>query len=201
MEQNKITSEEDWDDFVDSKTLIEQVNSSFNLLNYIDKKFLTQKVPSSSGWTRKMRCPFHKNGSERTPSLFINNNKNIFYCQACGISGGIVQFIANSTQNSEEYIANTLLKYKNNKTDINQQLKQENQLEKKRKSITVLYNISDLFRTFIINHFDDNNALLYVDKLMNSFDILRYFDEDKVDENVEELYKTFENYLNSYDRR
>ena len=198
MDDNFKNSGEDWDECCSSKVIIEQANSSFNLLSYIESKYLTETVPSSSGWTKKMKCPFHKNGSERTPSLFINYKKNMFYCQACGVSGGIVQFIANTSQKSEELIAECLLKDINGSKNINSRLEQERKIEEKRKAIKVLYDISDLFRDFIQTYLDDDEALSYIDKLMTGFDNVRSINEESVEANIEELYKNFYNYINAY---
>lgn len=40
-----------------------------------------------------MRCPFHSNGSERTPSLKIYQGYRGFHCKACGIGGDVIRFV------------------------------------------------------------------------------------------------------------
>ena len=35
-----------------------------------------------------IRCPFHKNGTERTPSLNLHQVNGNFLCHACGTKGG-----------------------------------------------------------------------------------------------------------------
>ena len=39
-----------------------------------------------------MRCPFHKGGAERTPSLQIYNGYRGFFCRACGEGGDVIRF-------------------------------------------------------------------------------------------------------------
>lgn len=41
----------------------------------------------------KIRCPFHMNGNERTPSLNISLDKNLFNCFACSRGGSIIDFV------------------------------------------------------------------------------------------------------------
>lgn len=40
-----------------------------------------------------MRCPFHANGSERTPSLKVYQGYRGFHCKACGTGGDIIRFV------------------------------------------------------------------------------------------------------------
>jgi DNA primase len=40
-----------------------------------------------------IRCPFHGNGSERTPSLQIYDGCRGFYCRACGQGGDVIKFV------------------------------------------------------------------------------------------------------------
>jgi len=36
-------------------------------------------------------CPFHKDG--KNPNLYVNHEKGVFYCQACGASGSVIDFV------------------------------------------------------------------------------------------------------------
>lgn len=40
-----------------------------------------------------MRCPFHANGSERTPSLKVYQGYRGFHCKGCGAGGDIIRFV------------------------------------------------------------------------------------------------------------
>lgn len=52
------------------------------------KKILLLKKKSCNNYIGL--CPFHK---EKTPSFFINDLKNVFYCFGCGISGNVFSFL------------------------------------------------------------------------------------------------------------
>jgi len=39
-----------------------------------------------------IRCPFHKGGAERTPSLQIYDGYRGFFCRACGEGGDVIRF-------------------------------------------------------------------------------------------------------------
>ena len=47
-------------------------------------------TPDAAGF---IRCPFHDNGNERTPSLKIYPEHRGFYCHACGTGGDVTKFI------------------------------------------------------------------------------------------------------------
>ncbi|HWT74353.1 MAG TPA: CHC2 zinc finger domain-containing protein [Mobilitalea sp.] len=40
-----------------------------------------------------IRCPFHKSGSERTPSIQIYEGYRGFYCRGCGTGGDVTRFV------------------------------------------------------------------------------------------------------------
>ncbi len=43
--------------------------------------------PSAKGYL-KLRCPFHKEGNERLPSLNLHQSTGHYRCHACGAKGG-----------------------------------------------------------------------------------------------------------------
>ena len=45
------------------------------------------------GSTTKARCPFHGGGTERTPSMALNEEAGTYYCFACGASGDQLSFM------------------------------------------------------------------------------------------------------------
>ena len=45
------------------------------------------------GSTTKARCPFHGGGTERTPSMALNEEAGTYYCFACGASGDALTFV------------------------------------------------------------------------------------------------------------
>jgi hypothetical protein len=65
------------------------------LITDIAKRFKIRLDPISSGnFTLRCRCPSkeHKNGGERTSSLYIDSNKNNFYCFGCSASSNVIDF-------------------------------------------------------------------------------------------------------------
>ena len=50
--------------------------------NYVNLKF--------SGKNKKGCCPFH---SEKTPSFFVFEDTQSFYCFGCGVGGDVITFI------------------------------------------------------------------------------------------------------------
>lgn len=193
--------EEDWDDYVDIKTLVNEANQQFDLTEYIESKYELQTFSSNNGWTRRMKCPFHKSGNERTPSFFINPVKNIYYCQGCGTSGGLVQFIALATNQEMEDVANHIIRIAKQGGAILVAAEQEKKLLQKKKALAVLLKMSDMFRDFIQLHADDEIAIKYIDKIMSGFDLTYELDQNDIIKNAEDLFSNFQNFLTAYDRK
>lgn len=53
---------------------------------YLTERGLLKRHPHA-GWT-SIRCPVHKEGAEKTPSLRVNLIDGHFRCMACGARGG-----------------------------------------------------------------------------------------------------------------
>lgn len=64
----------------------------------INQSLSMQEVAESYGFYPNakgfIKCPFHSNSSERTPSLKIYPGHRGFYCHACHTGGDVVKFVA-----------------------------------------------------------------------------------------------------------
>jgi len=175
--------------------IISKANKSINLVDYLDSKFNIIYVPSNSGWVYKTFCPFHKNGNERTPSLFINKNDNRYFCQACNASGGVVNYISKIYSRPKIVIAEHILQC------IGENFIEEGKflkLNKKRKTDKFLLEISDLCRNFILQNFGDEHAVNYIMKIMKGFDLVYIYNNEKVEENIEEIIEHLKIYIEKY---
>ncbi|OOB80532.1 MAG: DNA primase, partial [Epulopiscium sp. Nuni2H_MBin003] len=67
-------------------TFIEKVKSQTDIISIISEYTnLIKKGQSYVG-----RCPFH---NEKTPSFFVNAEKQMYYCFGCGVGGNVMTFI------------------------------------------------------------------------------------------------------------
>jgi len=64
------------------------------------RKYGLRLEPKITGqeFTHRSHCPFHRgkgtDGKERTPSLFISDRTNSFFCFACNTSGTVIDFVS-----------------------------------------------------------------------------------------------------------
>ena len=65
-----------------------------NIIDVLEKFDIEYTKSGTGEFTHKLKCPFHANGDERTPSMFVNINKNNFYCFSCSAGGNIINFVS-----------------------------------------------------------------------------------------------------------
>jgi len=68
------------------QSFIEEIQQRTDIVELISSYIPLKR----SGRSFKALCPFH---SERTPSFFVNPQKQIFHCFGCGEGGGSLQFL------------------------------------------------------------------------------------------------------------
>jgi DNA primase len=69
-----------------SPETIEQVTSALNIVDVIGSYFPLRRA----GTEFRALCPFHQ---EKTPSFYVNPDKQTFYCFGCQRGGSIIQFV------------------------------------------------------------------------------------------------------------
>lgn len=64
-----------------------EMKKAIDITEYVGRYTELRKMPSGEYLGL---CPIHK---EKTPSFFVNRNKQLFHCMGCGASGDIIEFI------------------------------------------------------------------------------------------------------------
>ena len=70
----------------DIRDVIEEVKSRSDIVDVISDYIKVQ----NSGANYKGLCPFH---GEKTPSFYINSQKQIYKCFGCGEGGDVINFV------------------------------------------------------------------------------------------------------------
>lgn len=174
IEEPLCFQKQNWEDIdydssiISAKFIIDKANKSVSLIDYLQSRYVLEHTPSSTGWLYKTFCPFHKHGNERTCSFFINSEQGRFYCQACSVSGGIVEFISRKFGRPSFSVAQFILKFLDGKIVIeSEEIKKSNDIKKFNE---FLISLSDVYRAFIQNNRNDDDAIIYIIKCMNGLD-------------------------------
>ena len=176
--------------------VIEKANKAISLTDYLQSRYVLDHVPSNSGWAYKTYCPFHKFGNERTASFFINAENNRFYCQACSMSGGIVEFISRKFGRPAILVAEFILNCIEGKVIVeSEEIKKSNDIKKFNE---FLLNLSELYNSFIKYHKCDDNAIDYIMKCMNAFDNILFANKELVQNSTGSILEQIKLQLKNY---
>ena len=72
-----------------SDRTIEQIKAKLSIADVVSS--YTQIIQRNSNYW--IRCPFHGNGNERTPSCKLNMERGSYYCFACQEHGSMFDFV------------------------------------------------------------------------------------------------------------
>jgi len=72
----------------------EEINTAVSITELASKFSIALEQVNSGNFTHRCKCPSkeHKSGSERTGSLYIDEDNNNFYCFGCGASNNVIDF-------------------------------------------------------------------------------------------------------------
>jgi len=200
IESSNWVAQVGWDDLAvsynDVVSIISKANASISLPDYLFCRLKLEHISSSSGWIYRAYCPFHKDGNERTPSFFVNSVYNRFYCQACGITGGIVEYISRMYGRPPCIVGEHILNCALGKVEIESERAKKIR-EKKLLDASVL-NISNMHRKFIRDNINDENALEYATKIMKGMDRVIEKNPNGFEKSINDISIQFENYLLKY---
>lgn len=178
---------------------IDKANKSIDLVDYLDTRLEMEYIPSNNGWNYRLRCPFHKHGDERTPSMFISKEQNRFYCQACGKTGGIVDYLAFKFKRPPISVAKNILYCMSENFVIDDTaVKKSNERKKYQKN---MLQMSEMYQKFVKKYFTDSDAMEYINKCYFNFDKLLIQNTESVEKNFEELIKQFKLYIHKYEEK
>ena len=57
------------------------------------RPYLGDPLGSPSNGNYKYRCPFHKEGKERSPSFYLHGEEGVAFCHACNSGWSVVQIL------------------------------------------------------------------------------------------------------------
>jgi len=149
---------------VDLRSLINQANS------IPISTIVTSYGQRVDDYNRRIRCPFHSGGNERTPSLWIYPDTNTFHCFGCKAGGRPVDWIArHEVMNKVDAALHIIERWG---AHIN--TTQETAEIKGAGYDKAIFDFSNCVRMFIRKHEASVEAITYVEKLCFSFDKMNH---------------------------
>jgi hypothetical protein len=75
-------------------SLIDKIKAQFRVLPLLEINIPGFAVAKDSGRFVSARCPFHKDGKEKKPSMWIDLEGQLWGCHACGEHGDVINLYA-----------------------------------------------------------------------------------------------------------
>jgi hypothetical protein len=140
----------------------EDITSGVLISDLLEEFGIDSEEVASGNFNKRCRCPSpnHKNGGERTGSLYIDSVKNNFYCFGCGAGSNSIDFYMLCTGITFGEAVSKLrsrVEPKSSRRDYNVEIN----------NFYTLLQISNLFRETMLAHKDD---LKWIDQLMKYSD-------------------------------
>lgn len=161
----------------------------------IAKEFgISLEATCSGNFNYRCRCPSsnHKNGNERTGSLFIDSENNNFFCFGCNAGANVIDFYMLC---KEIDFSSAMLDLR---TRVDPKKIKGAGYNKTRNNLPILLNISHLFRQNILAH---PNDLKWINQIMRRTDEyledIKSNDIKKAKKLYSEIKKIFEERYNS----
>ena len=168
----------------------EDITSGVLILDLTEEFGIDMEEVSSGNFNRRCRCPSpnHKNGGERTGSLYIDTIKNNFYCFGCGAGANSIDFYmlcTGITFGEAVSKLRTRVQPSDSKREFNIEIN----------NFYTLLQISNLFRETMRNHKDDlkwiNELMKYSDKFILELDPQ---DDGKARQLLQKIKETIKNH-------
>ncbi|MCT4377074.1 DNA primase [Leuconostoc suionicum] len=152
------------------QAFIDNVRSKVNIVDVIGQ--YTQLVKKGRQWTGS--CPFH---DDRHPSLFVEENKQVFNCFSCGRSGSVFSFIMEKEGYSYPEAILSLAESVDIPIDSSISANNGNQIDGTTQAIYQLHTDAQrLYQHTLLNTTSGEQALAYLhDKRQLSDDIIKEF--------------------------
>jgi DNA primase len=141
----------------------ESISKQISIMDIADEFGVELESISSGNFDHRCRCPSqdHKNGGEKTPSLYIDSVNNSFYCFGCHAGNTAVNFYM-ICSGLGFLDAMNLLKDRVDLSIVDVEKKKENNFE-------ILLAISFLFREAISNYPEDFTWIKSIMKKTDKF--------------------------------
>lgn len=152
------------------QAFIDNVRSKVNIVDVIGQ--YTQLVKKGRQWTGS--CPFH---DDRHPSLFVEENKQVFNCFSCGRSGSVFSFIMEKEGYSYPEAILSLAESVDIPIDSSISANNGNQIDGTTQAIYQLHTDAQrLYQHTLLNTVSGEQALAYLhDKRQLSDEIIKEF--------------------------
>lgn len=150
---------------------------------------LAEYGQSIDEYNRKIRCPFHSGGNERTPSFWVYLETNSFHCFGCKVSGKPVSFISlKESLNAFDSALHIIEKWGEYFDDAQSLLSVK---EKFINNDNVYFEFSNFVREFIHKNIESESAFNFAENICQSFDkmIRKYKIKPEVLPSIVEKFK------------
>ena len=141
--------------------IIQCISQSIKIIDLADE-FGISLEETSGKFDYRCRCPFHSNGRENTPSLYISSEQNSFFCFGCSKGSNPIDFYILVNQVTFTEALQELRSRLNNPQSLIPAPKKEN-------NFGLLLSFSSFFRENLIQHPEKREWILSMMKQADTY--------------------------------
>lgn len=152
--------------------IVDKINDQINIVDIAKEFDISLQVCNSGSFTHKCKCPNpdHKGGEERTPSCYLSEETNSFYCFGCGSGNRVLNF----------YMLCSNLEFKDAVSDLSSRVDVSSThkiFKRKTNNFSIMLEISDIIRKHTYNDMDSLPEILKLTKSIDEeMENIEYYD-------------------------
>ena len=152
--------------------VVDKINEQVSIVDIAKEFDISLQQCMAGNFSHKCKCPNpdHKGGAERTPSCYLSEETNSFYCFGCGAGTRVINFYMLCSDTDFKQALSDLSK----RVDLNSTVKRT---KRKVSNFSIMLEISNIIRNYTYNNPDSIDKILKLcERVDKEMEAIEYYD-------------------------